>query len=263
MKLIIRSLSVVVAAALLGTAAHAGQPSSKFSATTSDRVLISESEGQDWTTVQKTGLKLPNQKDLFAQMSMECGLFTQTAVADQATDTMEDDTADRSSAEAVVRARVIVIDEAGNATAAHPGEITLCARSQQLTALFNGICYDQDGDGVVQYSECDNNEELDLAVKTLNASAFNFVLEDLRSGFYTVEVQAMIETRTNTCAVNPLTGLCIEDSTGNGTAEAKALVGNGSLAIEEVRMVKGTDVTDDVTGTEEGDYFDYFMDFGQ
>lgn len=254
--------ALMMAAITASAPAMAQQASSKFSATTSDRVLIAPTESAEWQTVMTTGLKIPSQKDLFAQMAMECGLFTRTSVGDQATDTVEDETADRSSAEAVVRARVLVVDSAGVETPAHPGEITLCARSQRVTALFNGICYDQDGDGVVQYSECDNNEELDLAVKTLNASAFNFVLQDLKSDTYTVKVQAMIESRTNTCDTSTLLGECIDDSTGDGSAEAMGMVGNGSLAIEEVRMVKGTDPVDDTTGEEEGDYFDYFMDFG-
>jgi hypothetical protein len=254
--------ALLVATVSVSAPAFAQQASSKFSATTSNRVLISPTSSAEWQTVMSTALKLPSQKDLFAQMAMECGLFTRTSVGDQATDLMEDDTADRSSAEAVVRARVIVVNSAGVETPAHPGEITLCARSQRLTALFNGICYDQDGDGVVQYSECDNNEELDLAVKTLNASAFNFVLQDLKSDTYTVKVQAMIESRTNTCDTSTLLGGCIDGSTGDGSAEAMGMVGNGSLAIEEVRMVKGADPVDETTGEEEGDFFDYFMNFG-
>ncbi|WP_348673796.1 hypothetical protein [uncultured Abyssibacter sp.] len=270
--------ATLAGAALCAAGAATAAPSSKFSATTSDHVLISETNSTEWVDVMTTGLKLPNQKDLFVQTAMECGLFTQTTVADSATDSLETDTADRATAEAAVMTRVRVTNvKTGVETFAHPDEIVLCARSQRLTALFNGICYDGSGDseadGVVQYDECETNEELDLAVKTMNASAFNFILADLESGDHIITVQARVETKesTSTCSSDAEEGdlflvddllTCTDD--GNGDASAFALVGNGSMAVEEVRMIKGEDgVTEEApaTGAEEGSFFDYFFDF--
>ena len=57
----------------------------------------------------------------------------------------------------------------------------------------------------------------------MNANSFNFILDDLGSGVHMVEVQAQIKSAS---------------SSQNGTAEARASIGKGSVTIEQVRMFK-------------------------
>ncbi|QQD18843.1 hypothetical protein I6N98_02970 [Spongiibacter nanhainus] len=211
--------------------------SSKFSAATSDHVLLQGMQ-TDYTTVLSTDIRSPSQKDLFVQVSMECGLYTQTLVSSLFGEL------DQSQAEAVVRARVILDPGTASEQLAFPGEITLCARNQEMSASFAGICEDDNNDGIVNYDECDESEELGLAMTPLKASAFNFVLANLRSGEHTVAVQAKIDSST---------------SFDSGTATASAIVGNGTLAAEEVRMVKSAEVQEDPAGSGSDTWLD-FMD---
>lgn len=232
--------SAIVATLLASSAisSSALAESSKFSAATSDHVLLQGME-TDYTTVLSMGIRTPNQKDLFVQVSMECGLYTQTLVSSLLGEL------DQSQAEAVVRARVILNPGTADEQLAFPGEITLCARNQEMSASFAGICEDDNNDGVVNYDECDQSEELGLAMTTLNASAFNFVLANLPSGEHSVAVQAKIDSST---------------SFDSGTATASAIVGNGTLAAEEVRMVKSAEVQEDPAGSGSDSWLD-FMDW--
>ena len=116
-----------------------------------------------------------------------------------------------------------------------------------MTAEFAGQCDDANDDGTITADECED-ESVDLAIKTLAANAFNFVLTDLESGEHVIAVQAQIETATS------------DDAAG-----AVAIVGNGSLGVEEVRMVKSLEVQDDPAGSGDDtwDAFDALIDLGQ
>ena len=70
-------------------------------------------------------------------------------------------------------------------------------------------------------------EEIELILDTMDAHAFNFIMDDLTSGVHTVEVQAMIDTAADE---------------GEGSASASASVGKGSVTIELVRMIKDEDI---------------------
>ncbi|MAY40355.1 MAG: hypothetical protein CMN81_11295 [Spongiibacter sp.] len=233
---------VIMAAAVasMGLSAVAHAQSSKFSAATSDHVLLSGT-ASDFETVLSTGIKTPSQKDLFVQASFECGVFTQTYVLSSLLEPFT------SSAEAIVRARVVLDPGTANERLAFPGEITLCSREQTMTAEFAGQCDDANDDGTITADECED-ESVDLAIKTLAANAFNFVLTDLESGEHVIAVQAQIETATS------------DDAAG-----AVAIVGNGSLGVEEVRMVKSLEVQDDPAGSGDDtwDAFDALIDLGQ
>jgi hypothetical protein len=61
-----------------------------------------------------------------------------------------------------------------------------------------------------------------LILSTLSAHAFNFFTYDLDSGDYRVTVEANPDTSTS--------------STDGSTANAEALVGLGSMVIDEVRF---------------------------
>ena len=221
-SLLIALATAALAALVLGGVSYAvdSQPASKATAKVSALTLI-QSTGQDtgWTTILSQNLRTANAKDLFIDASLECGLFTRTLVRSK------DGVSDTSKAQAGVEVRVLV-----DGVAADPGGVTFCKRTQELTATFAGIldCTDLNGDGIISFDECTTTpEELDLVLDTLNASSFNFVYDDLTSGVHRIDVQAKIDTDT---------------AWQQGAAEAKALVGKGSVTVEEVRMIKGEDI---------------------
>jgi len=216
-KLISLTVLVIVLAGLAfgGAAAQSSQPSSKVTAAVSTITILQPAEGKtDWTTILSNNLKTPNQKDLFVDVSLECGLYTDTLVKSAGTK-------DTAKAEAGVYVQVLVDD-----VPMYPGEVVFCRRTQTLTALFGGIlnCTDTNGDGVITVDECTlTPEELELVLDTMNANSFNFVLDDLGSGVHTVAVQARISTQAEA---------------GAGVANAKATIGKGSVTVESVRMIK-------------------------
>lgn len=93
-----------------------------------------------------------------------------------------------------------------------------------------GTCLFQDADtgGIVLDLACLEDEEIELILNTLNANAFNFVSANLDSGVYEVTVEAEILSSG---------GDEFTDS------EAKALIGLGSMVIDEVRFIHNVDGT--------------------
>ena len=216
------SISMVALLAIItvfGVASAQSQPSSKVTAQVSTITILEPTEGDtDWTTILSNNLRTPNQKDLFVDVSLECGLYTDTLVKSAGSK-------DTAKAEAGVYVQVLVDD-----IPMYPGEVVFCRRTQTLTALFGGImesCTDLNGDGTITYDECTwTPEELELVLDTMNANSFNFVLDDLTAGVHTVAVQARIST--------------VEEA-GAGAADAKATIGKGSVTVESVRMIRNED----------------------
>jgi len=216
------SISMVALLAIItvfGVASAQSQPSSKVTAEVSTITILEPTEGDtDWTTILSNNLRTPNQKDLFVDVSLECGLYTDTLVKSAGSK-------DTAKAEAGVYVQVLVDD-----IPMYPGEVVFCRRTQTLTALFGGImesCTDLNGDGTITYDECTwTPEELELVLDTMNANSFNFVLDDLTAGVHTVAVQARIST--------------VEEA-GAGAADAKATIGKGSVTVESVRMIRNED----------------------
>ena len=211
-------VAVLTILAIAGGAAAQSQPSSKVTAKVGN-IAILDATDMDWTTILSNNIKTPNQKDLFIDVSMECGLYTKTLVKSAGNK-------DTAKAEAGVYVQVLV-----DGAPAYPGEVVFCRRTQELTALFGGImesCTDLNGDGVITYDECIwTPEELELVLDTMNANSFNFILDDLTSGVHTVEVQARISSVAEA---------------GAGVAVAKATSGKGSMTVEEVRLIQNEDI---------------------
>ena len=237
-------LAVTLAALLVGTAAaQTGHPAAKATAAVNKLIGLNAYSNaaltdSGWVTILSQSIKTANQKDLFVDVSLECGIWTDTKV------TSSGGTVDTATAQAGVRVRVLVdgqpispaegnaIDESGNLSSADG--VSFCFRLQKLTAKFQGIfedledtgCFDGDPNTLCELSD----EEVELVLSTLDANSFNFVAADVSSGVHTVEVQA-----------RALAGP--QSSTGTGeVAAGKAIVGAGSVTIEEVRMIKGEQV---------------------
>lgn len=193
------------------------------------------SADSDWQTILRSQIKMANGKDLFINPSLQCGIVTDTTVKSLGGST------DSSEARGTVRVRVKITPAGGgSAIYAQPNSgvdatntpnagITYCDRIQTLRAKFSGLnCTANLTTGEVT---CQDPEELQLILKTLNANSFNFVAANLSSGTYTVDVQARTSANVSTIGSN--------GSLGN----ANAFIGAGSVAVESVRMIKGNDGT--------------------
>lgn len=191
----------------------------------------------EWRTILKQQIKTAQQKDLFIDSALQCGIVTDTTVKSL------NGSLDSAEARATVRVRVKITDGNGNVSYAQPstsidanqestgvnGGVVYCDRIQTLAAKFNGLnCTADLTTGAVT---CADPEQLQLILKTMNASSFNFVAADMVSGMNTIEVQARSTAATGATGTN------------GSLANANAFIGMGAVAIEEVRMVKGNDGT--------------------
>jgi len=216
-------LAIAVLVTFLATSAFAA-PSAKFSAQVSKSTLIK------WTAedgfkkkILTTTIKTPNKKDLLIGVSLETGLYTNTLVKDKYTGAL--DTSDTSNAIAGISISVYL-----DGQLVAPSPVIYDRRDQKLSAKLGGIlsdCVDLDGDGHITLDECTlTDEEIQLILDTMGAHHFNFVAANLEPGDHTLTVVATIEIFTEFT---------------NGLAEAKALVGKGSLTVEEVRATNSPD----------------------
>ena len=189
-----------------------------------------------WTTILTQNIKTPNQKDLIIDVSLETGLYTRTLVKSKRKSATDPDW-DTSTAHANVMVRVGIDGEYAEGAlnvqqpgVAFPRAVTFNEREQTLSAKFMGIftgeCLEVNqttGNVTINYT-CLEPEELDLILNTLSANAFNFVVADLTPGNHVITVEAKIMAN---------------GAAEEGQYEAMALVGQGSVVIELVRMVKG------------------------
>ncbi len=214
-KFLALCLVALLAIVLVSTVASAqsSQPASKVTAAVSTVKIIDNPKAETgvWTPILSNKLKTANQKDLFIDTSLECGVYTKTLVKSKA------GVSDTSSAQAGVLLRVMV-----DGNPAYPGEVTFCDRYQELSATLGGYltaC----PDGTLS---CLTAEEISLVLKTMDANSFNFVINDLLAGTHTVEVQAKLSKAT---------------AVQSGVADAYATIGKGSVTVEEVRMIQNED----------------------
>lgn len=189
-----------------------------------------------WKSILKQQIKMANQKDLFFGASLQCGIVTDTQVKSL------NGSLDSAEARATIRVRIRLTAPDGTVSYAEPSRgvdatntptgansgVVFCDRIQTLRARFSGLKCTADGDGVVT---CADPEELQLILKTLNASAFNFVAANRVSGVHTIEVQARSSAATSATGINGSLG------------SANAFIGAGSVAVESVRMIRGNDGT--------------------
>jgi hypothetical protein len=186
-----------------------------------------------------------NQKDLFVDVAMQCGLSTTTTVV---TNITEDPTApgngkkttkkaDTSSAIAEAGLGVkVTMDGNPSSTYVYPGNyVTFCKRSQTLEAILGQalVCDDMNGDNVITLQdECDlTDQQITMILNTLSAHSFNFIIPDVGPGDHTITIWATYTTDTT-----------VE---GGRVATATAMFGLGSVTVEEVRMVKDTVILQD------------------
>lgn len=226
-------VTLVTMSLAAGTAFAEGFPSAKATAAVDELVslaVVASANGPvagPWTTILTQEIKTANKKDLFIDVSLECGMFSLTQVKSKDANT------DTSAAASRVRVRVRIdgtafaLPDNGLFTPSLEGAgVSFCTRVQILSAKLQGILECPAGAAIP--SECVTTfEEIALLILTLNANSFNFIAADLGPGVHTVEVQARAEAASGK---------------GNGLAVAAAFAGAGSVTIEEVRMIKDEQV---------------------
>lgn len=198
--------------------------------------------GAGWVKIMENTIKTANAKDLFVDVSLECGLTTDTYVSSKVLDRA------KAVAEAVVYVKVeldgvpilpgMSVDPNGPPAPAQEG-VTFARREQTLIAHFAGDlsgCVDPDSGTVVIDPECVAPEDLELILDTMSANSFNFIAPDVSVGTHTVSVYAQVQVVTST------------ETEVNATAEAwaHAYLGKGSMTVQEVRMIKDENITPEI-----------------
>lgn len=158
-------------------------------------------------------------KDLIIGLSFETTLFTETVVRSKG------GSKSSSVADAEIEMYVLV-----DGQMASPGEVTFDRRHQELWASLSGVldCTDTNADNIVNYDECSlTEEEIGLILDTTAAHSFNFLAYDIGSGSHTIEAYARLSKDG--------------EVSGDGSSDASASLGKGTLAVWEVHGATGTE----------------------
>ena len=218
---LIGALAVCVILAPGAVAAQSAKASAKLGNINRMATTRGEALETAWQTSHTATIRTSNKKDLFIGVSLESSLFIRGRVRSR------NRTADRSSASAGIEVQVLV-----DGTPAYPGAVVFNKRRQELTGTFQGIldsCLETDPEtgATIIDQDCIEPEELELVLDTTSANHYTFIVEDVGVGDHTVELQTRINLSTSFQA-------------GNG--ETRALIGRGTLTVEEVRLVKDAKV---------------------
>jgi len=204
--------------------------------------IIGYTNDTGWVTLFEQDIKTPTGKDLFINVSLECGLTTDTTVMSRALAKAV------AEAEAVVEVRVLVGGDPVPVNGNDPPDtdITFARRNQKLIAEFagdiSGAMTVVDGAVVIDWDLVDP-EMLQLILDTMQANSFNFVVPDLRADTHTVTVQAKL---SYLATGNEVINAELDILAAEGKAAARAYLGNGAVTLEVVRMIKGEDVVVDL-----------------
>jgi len=209
-------------------------PAAKVTASVGNlNVLSATVEGAEpqWVQLASNTLHTSSQKDIFCNLSLEVGLYTNTFVASGGGGNGNGGGGGKkavATASAAVKVRVWVDDKL-----ALPGEVVFASRTQTLEAEFQGfiadcLIVDSETGGIILDEDCVEPETLRLVLDTTHAAAFNFLITDPGVGMHTIRCEALLTTAT--AAID-----------GN-TAEASALIGKGSMTVEVVRLAQGDDI---------------------
>lgn len=218
-----KKLVTILALSLLATT-PVFAASAKFTANVGSMAVVSPmlkaNDADGWSTVLSGQIHTATPKDLLIGVSLETSLLTDTLVKSSK------GVQDTSTAEAGIEIKVLV-----DGQEAAPGVVVFDKRKQQLSATLGGYytnCMDDNLDGITDMlTECDLvPEEIELLLDTTAAHHFNFIKADLGQGVHTVVVKSKISNNT---------------VFANGTASSSALLGKGSLSVEEVQAVNAPD----------------------
>jgi hypothetical protein len=193
--------TLLLIALALPAMAQQGMPSAKAAMDVASLKVISENANR-WIDLAGTAIKMPNKKDLFMEVSLQCGMFKDTQTA-----TPIDD--------AGVQVRVLV-----NGVEAQARRIVYCRKTQALSP-FAGLQSCTNSSGEMFFSSCSMSaSERASVLRSVVGNSFGFVLVNLTPGVYNIKVQARIDRGTS-----PESG------------PIRAVFGKGPTTVEDVRMI--------------------------
>jgi hypothetical protein len=191
-----------------------------------DESLTKAPAGDGWTSILFNTIKTANKKDLFIDVSLECGLYTQTLVRSKG------GKKDTSSADACIKVRVLI--DGDSTDPAYPGEVVFSRRRQELSATLEGMIGDamtvDDNNNVIIDPNLVVAEEIELILETMTANSFNFIQDDLEPGVHSVEVQVLLDYPLAT------------NFSGAGEFDSRAMIGKGTVTVEEMSLIMGEDI---------------------
>ena len=206
------------------------------------------------TTVAK--IKVPNQKELLVGVSAQVGLFTETEVRGKKGST--------STAIAFAEGSVGLmacesgVTESPLCYTSVPRTVVLSNRSQELEATLGGVLEscdvlieaDEEAEsgysGSFDLNDCDvSPEEIRLAIKTLAAHHYNFVFPNMPVGEWDIIATFKTDAQTEASAncgdpESDTYQYCIVEAEASARADARAVINNSMVTIQEVRAVKGS-----------------------
>lgn len=231
-----RTLSIAAALALgaVFAAPVSAEPASKHAFAYREPTLISDA---GTSTLLSQNIKTANEKGLAVTVSLECELIINSVTKSKGLA--------KTDNKASVKVSVLV-----DGHPAAPGPVTFCSRHTKTSAAFAGIftrpentsCFyledidtsvPPDGifdDQIIKVDpECLSPEELELYEDSMSAHSYVFYYDATAPGDHTVTVVAEIDEQTGADGEDTLA----EDQ------NAQAVIGNGSMLVEEIRLVHG------------------------
>ena len=240
-KLFIASLAFVLSITFGFGSAFA--QSAKATAKCGDISVVQLGDG--YTPIFTQTIRTPNGGDLFIDVSLECGMMTNLKAMTWWVRRA------LTRAQGTVMVQVLV-----DGIEADPGEIIFARRDHKMIAQFSGdisecITIDPvipeepqespaeppEEEPIQEYiasidEECVQPATLEQILATMTANSFNFIASDLSSGEHTIIVLAKVTYIKKT-----------EVDAGSAAKGAvSAYLGNGSVTIEAVKMIKDEDV---------------------
>lgn len=242
--------SIVIFSVLLATSALAG-PSAKFAATYTKGIglgsvaVINDATADASTFDFDAGytlarIKVPQDKELLVGVSADIGLVTDTSIKGK----------EGGAAKAIAGAGAGVVVFAvpvgshGSDAIAEPGFVILNSRVQALSATLGGVidaCSVVDDLGNVECTFTD--EEIGLALATMSANHFNFVLPDMDQGEY--DLVAFFVTGAG-ASVNIDEASVSDGGSVSASAYALAFIGKTMVTVQQVRAAKGGIIDADI-----------------
>jgi len=226
-------IAVLAMCLALPNAFAAGESSSKSTAVFSGIAITDTTALAGLQPLFTTGIKTAQEKELFIDVSLECGLTTNTKVVSKGLA--------RDIAESYAQVKVwVTVDD----KMAEPGVVTFARRAQALVAEFAGdfsdcmtVTEDEYGNhSIVIDEECVQPEMLALILDTMSANSFNFIAPNVPVGYHVVKVYAEVDYGV---AGDPEESQLLDQELEYiDNPVTRAYVGKGSVTVEEVRMVK-------------------------
>lgn len=248
MKQLIKAL--LISTVLLASTAIAG-PSAKFAATYTKGIGLGSvayvTGSEDASSFDFDAgytlarIKVPQDKELLVGVSANVGIVTNTSIKGKEGGAAR---AIAGGGAGVIVFAVPVEGSHGSDAVAQPGFVVLNARVQELSATLGGVldeCSVVDDLGNVECTFTD--EEIGLALATMSANHFNFVLPNMDQGEYNLVAFFV----TGAGAAIDIDEASVEaGGSVSASAFALAFIGKTMVTVQQVRATKGGVIESDI-----------------